>query len=289
MLWDIFVASRLDVVRGLSTEQVRAALAAGGLSEDDLIRAAGSTEPWARLGDHPLGPDAPVADAPAPAPEAAPGDVPEPEPEPRRDRRPVAEEVTIEAPPPVAVSAPAAAASEGPPAGGSWADPDPLDDGEDDAIAAFTLSRGAPEKIEELDLAAMVDVAFQLVLFFLVTATTVLYKTLEIPTPRPEQPAAAAAQGATAPKPIEDLAADYIIVAIDPQGRTTIDQEPVAASFDALVARLRRARTDTGRTAMLLSADPATLHRQAVLAYDAANEIGLRIAIARPAKSGGPS
>ena len=29
----------------------------------------------------------------------------------------------------------------------------------------------------------MVDVAFQLVLFFMVTATTVLYKTLEIPKP----------------------------------------------------------------------------------------------------------
>ena len=32
----------------------------------------------------------------------------------------------------------------------------------------------------------MVDVAFQLVLFFLVTATTVLYKSLEVPKPNPE-------------------------------------------------------------------------------------------------------
>ena len=40
--------------------------------------------------------------------------------------------------------------------------------------------------VEELDLAPMVDVAFQLVLFFMVTATTVLYKTLEIPKPTPE-------------------------------------------------------------------------------------------------------
>ena len=34
----------------------------------------------------------------------------------------------------------------------------------------------------------MVDVAFQLVLFFLVTATTVLYKSLEVPKPNPESP-----------------------------------------------------------------------------------------------------
>ena len=48
-----------------------------------------------------------------------------------------------------------------------------------DTEAEFSLSRKATEKIEELDLAPMVDVAFNLVLFFMVTATTVLYKTLE--------------------------------------------------------------------------------------------------------------
>ena len=41
----------------------------------------------------------------------------------------------------------------------------------------------------------MVDVAFNLVLFFMVTATTVLYKTLEIPKPSGEAPAGAVAQG----------------------------------------------------------------------------------------------
>ena len=39
---------------------------------------------------------------------------------------------------------------------------------------------------------------------------------------------------------------------------------------------------------MLLSADFATPHRNAVLAYDAANEIGLGIAIARPSSSPAP-
>ena len=40
---------------------------------------------------------------------------------------------------------------------------------------------------------------------------------------------------------------------------------------------------------MLLSADFATLHRNAVLAYDAANEIGLGIAIAKPKEPKGPA
>ena len=68
-------------------------------------------------------------------------------------------------------------------------------DGRGRSEAEFSLSRTATEKIEELDLAPMVDVAFNLVLFFMVTATTVLYKTLEIPKPSGEAPAAAVAQG----------------------------------------------------------------------------------------------
>jgi len=161
-------------------------------------------------------------------------------------------------------------------------DYDPQD--EDEAIAEFTLARGSSEKVEELDLAAMVDVAFQLVLFFLVTATTVLYKSLEVPKPNPESPAAAAAQGHS--RSLDDLKEDYILVEIDPVGAMKIDREPVSADMAGLVERLRDARERTGRKAMLLSADFATPHRNAVLAYDAANEIGLGIAIARPSGNG---
>ena len=67
-----------------------------------------------------------------------------------------------------------------------------------------------------------------------------------------------------------------------------IDREPVASTMNALVERLRTSRESTHRKAMLLSADFATPHRSAVLAYDAANEIGLGIVIA-PHESAGPS
>jgi biopolymer transport protein ExbD len=155
---------------------------------------------------------------------------------------------------------------------------------EDEAAAEFTLSRGSAETVEELDLAAMVDVAFQLVLFFLVTATTVLYKSLEVPKPNPDSnPPAAAAQGQS--KSLEDLKANFILVEIDPAGQVKIDHEPVAAEPRALAERLRAARTNTDRKSMLLSADFSTPHQSAVLAYDAANEIGLGIAIARPTQN----
>ncbi len=62
--WDVFHSERLEVLRGLSPEEVRAALAAGSIRDDDLVRPAGSAEPWSRLGDQPglLGPP-PVVEA----------------------------------------------------------------------------------------------------------------------------------------------------------------------------------------------------------------------------------
>ena len=151
----------------------------------------------------------------------------------------------------------------------------------------FTLSRGGPMTVEELDLAPMVDVAFQLVLFFMVTATTVLYKTLEIPKPTSDQAPSAVAQGQS--RTVNDLQKDYVLVDIDAEGGIQIDREPVAADVDAMAERLRTAREKTGRKMMLLSADYATPHRNAVLAYDAAIEIGMGIAIAHPKALQGPA
>ena len=94
----------------------------------------------------------------------------------------------------------------------------------------FTLSRSGPMTVEELDLVPMVDVAFQLVLFFMVTATTVLYKTLEIPKPTTDQAPSSVAQGHS--RSVEDLQKDYILVEIDAEGAIKIDREPVPANVD---------------------------------------------------------
>jgi biopolymer transport protein ExbD len=157
---------------------------------------------------------------------------------------------------------------------------------ESDDEEDFTLSRSGPMTVEELDLAPMVDVAFQLVLFFMVTATTVLYKTLEIPKPSTEKAPSAVAQGRS--RTLDDYKDDYIIVEIDQSGAIKVDREPVAAEMNALVERLRSAREKTGRKAMLLSADYHTKHRNSVLALDAANEIGLAQVLARPSRPQGP-
>ena len=151
---------------------------------------------------------------------------------------------------------------------------------EDDEASDFTLSRNSAERVEELDLAAMVDVAFQLVLFFLVTASTVVFKTLEVPKPNEDKPPEAAAQSRA--KSIDELEKDYILVEVDAEGGVKVDHLPIKADRATLVEKLRTARESTGRKAMLLSADFATRHRNAVLAFDVAGEIDLQIAIAQP-------
>ncbi len=285
-MWDVFHSDRLEVERSLSTDAVRASLTRGDLRPDDLIRPAGTT-PWTRLADMPaLSKPRPRALGPGP-------DVPLPSLPEGLTFADDFEEFEVD-------DEEGDVQDEGPdePADGLGpgslealpVDDDPEEEfdpqDEDEEAAEFTLSRRRPETVEELDLAAMVDVAFQLVLFFLVTATTVLYKSLEVPKPNPESPPGTVAQGRS--RTLDDMRESYIVVEIDPAGVMKIDREPVAARMDTLVSRLRAAREQTGRKAMLLSADFATAHRNAVLAYDAANEIGLGIAIARPSSSAAP-
>lgn len=151
---------------------------------------------------------------------------------------------------------------------------------EDEEAAGFTFSRAGAETVEELDLAAMVDVAFQLVLFFLVTASTIVFKALEVPKPNPDKTKGGHTQ--TQGKTMDELKDDYILVEIDANGAVKIDRENSPNDFAGLTGKLRKLRQDSGRVSMLLTADSATLHKYAVLAYDAANEIGLRIAVAQP-------
>jgi biopolymer transport protein ExbD len=372
--WDVFHSTRLEVERGLDDAAVRAALAQGDLTEDDLIRPAGSGSPWERLGDRL---DVLIVEPPASTPpQGSTTDVVPPPPRPVEpparpdatewsteilDRAGWKEHETVEdddvdiealksgpdfeqvdpetstpallafvddeddedddeeglkilddeepAPAADAYSKPASAGPILPPLESAVAIPvpgpaplpfdeeeleaefdgedeyDPLE--EDEAVAEFTLARGSAERVEELDLAAMVDVAFQLVLFFLVTATTVFYKSLEVPKPSAEAPPEAAQQGNA--NTIEEKMKDFILVEIDPTGVLKIDRQPVdgALTRESLASRLRKLREDTGRRSMLLSADYVTPHRLTVLAYDAANEIGMGISIAKPAAPGG--
>ena len=307
--WDIFHSDRLEVERNLSTAEVRAGVARGEIRQDDLARPAGSSETWARLSDLPglasdLADDDAI-DSASPDLEggsddevmdltdyAADDDGESPEGHaheagsvmPSGVRRSTTEDVDPTGFPDsydrdldLDLRSPAARVSL----------PIDQDDdydpqAQDEEAAEFTLSRSSAETVEELDLAAMVDVAFQLVLFFLVTASTIVFKTLEVPKPNPEDKKGSSSAASAGTKTIDDLAKDNILVDIDPSGNIKVDREPAPTDFEGLVERLRTLRTETQRTGMLLTAESLTRHKYAVMAYDAANEIGLRISIATP-------
>ena len=291
--WDIFHAVRLQVEQGLTTEAVLEGLASGAIVPDDLARPADSGTNWTRIAE--IGElTAPVAEATPESADAGDEALDELHLDPEgSDLDPqiadedsaldaVFDEPDAEAPEPdpESRSSPDEAAAieqPGPAEASPWIMPgasDPLDEDED--ASAFTLAGDPSPEAEEIDLTAMVDVAFQLVLFFLVTATTLYFKTLEIPTPEPEDEEAVAQQMRT----LDELLDEYILVEIDPDGVVEVDREPVA--IGELPDRLRKVRADSLRTAMLLMADFTTPHRNAVAAVDAANDVGLEIAIAKP-------
>lgn len=292
----------MEVERDLTPEALQKALSTGKARPDDLIRPAGTTRAWQRLGD--------VIELPA-APPAQPQTPPTPKPRPAAAKPPKSSIPTAIVLDDLNTLRPGAAGADPALTGilgedrlfgrelraamASPQDDDRSDDDEDDiepvydplaedqAAADFTLARRiGHNKEEDLDLAAMVDVAFQLIMFFLVTASVVFFKSLEIPAPDPEK-GKTADQAPSAARPIDDLLQDNILVEVDPRGQFSVDHEPIPAEL--LIPKLRAAREATGRTAMLLMADTATPHRHAVQAYDAANEIGLEIKVGRTTSS----
>jgi biopolymer transport protein ExbD len=153
---------------------------------------------------------------------------------------------------------------------------------EDDDEAGFG-GGGELEEEEDIDLAAMVDIAMQLIMFFLITSTTVYFRSLEIPTPDPEKQKSATQASARSLQELEDT---NILVEVDGRGQFTVDHEPIVA--EALIPKLRAARDNTGRTAVLLMVDAAAKHRTAVRVIEAASEIGLATRIGRTGGGGGP-
>jgi len=318
--WDVFESESLSVRRDQSQEAVKAALADGTLTLDDLARPAGTATPWKRLGDVVTEwvvstTNSSVSQSPATAEEdlelvdpsieidmdssvqlplKKPVEAkPELAKEPEKSFQPNTEMQAMEwltgnggqagvLPTVIDTDAPVEKwlepsilleplEPEGPELGGVVA--------EDVEEEEFTLSRSSVEKVEELDLAAMVDVAFQLVLFFMVTASVTLIKSMELPKPMEStKPAAASAPGVGTRNKTE-VESDFIVVAITADGEIRVEDEP--STQDQLVERLREARTSTGKTGMILRAENKTKHRTAVAAYDAANAIGLKIAIER--------
>jgi biopolymer transport protein ExbD len=140
-------------------------------------------------------------------------------------------------------------------------------------VAPLVL-RTEPSQDDEIDMTPMIDVVFQLLIFFMVTATYALQKALPMPTPDAAQ---AAALQQTADTPSED---DLLVVRVDADDAVWVDDVLTVSRHD-LIAKLRDKRTahgpggEPGPRRMLVSADPDAHHDAVVLALDAGSAAGM--------------
>ena len=145
--------------------------------------------------------------------------------------------------------------------------PETIEDGpEPDAEEGFQLRKVAGDFSGEMDLTPMVDVTFLLLIFFMVTASFSLQKSIEVPPPDPEQQGAM--QSIQSP---QDLQENAIIVQIDERNAISIDYEPVG-SPENLAELLADRRRVEQKSELVIDAAAGASHGTVVMVNDAAVE-----------------
>jgi biopolymer transport protein ExbD len=141
---------------------------------------------------------------------------------------------------------------------------DPLDDDDDEeALVMGRLER----KSDELDLIPMVDCVFLLLVFYMITASYALQKTIEMGKPAAEKKGAMQSV-----QSIDDTAQSSVVVQIDARNRISVDDVPLD-SMAGLPDRLRAKMNGEQKSQLVIEADPRALHETIVAVVDAAHEL----------------
>lgn len=129
-----------------------------------------------------------------------------------------------------------------------------------------------------MDLTPMVDVTFLLLIFFMITASFNLQKTLEFPKPSAQE------KGARQTVTLENVQNDSIMIKIDERNVITVDEAPLSEP-SLLGERLTQLRFSTRRTSVAIDAHKEALHETVVAVIDASNAAGMENIklISRPA------
>jgi biopolymer transport protein ExbD/phage FluMu protein Com len=149
-------------------------------------------------------------------------------------------------------------------------DPWLADDDEEDAEEEFALHRPAGAD-DELDMTPMVDVTFLLLIFFMITASFSLQKSMQTEAPEPEE------EGAAQTITVQDIEEASVIVAIDAEDNITVDDEPISGLgqlVDVLTAKMFA--ESPPRNDMLIEADYLATHGMVVAVTDAGIEAGMQ-------------
>jgi biopolymer transport protein ExbD len=127
----------------------------------------------------------------------------------------------------------------------------------------------------EMDMTPMVDCVFQLLIFFMLTASFAVQKSLLIPKPTVDE-------GTSTQEPKEDNL-EALTVRIDPQGHFfisggSLEDESEASARVELIMKLKQARAVASGpipNKLMVIAHGDALHERVVEAIDAANDVGL--------------
>ncbi len=144
----------------------------------------------------------------------------------------------------------------------------------DDAAEVETISvRRGEREDESMDLTPMVDVVFQLLIFFMVTATFALQKSHEVPPPDMTDSAAPT-------RTFEDLEEDddFVIVRIDGDNTRWVDGAEALSEQDML-SKLREVRSGRGGrsvpSTLLVMPDDEADYELVIQAIDAGTAVGM--------------
>ena len=143
-----------------------------------------------------------------------------------------------------------------------WAD----EDSGDQAPRGIRQSR-LPN--DGLDMTPMVDVTFQLLIFFMITASFVTQKSLQTTPPEPNDDTGAVTVQ------LEDLQDQSVIVAIDAQGGMLVDDVPIEG-LSALVETLTAKMAAEQKTELLIEADYNANHGSVIQVIDAGITAGMQ-------------
>ena len=145
---------------------------------------------------------------------------------------------------------------------GGWKGIDEEEEEEEVEDVAFE-KKEIPE--DELDMTPMVDVTFLLLIFFMVTASFTLQKSLEQPHAKSEEPS-------TQVQEQEEMLDDYVQVTIDQTNTyyvTTRDDEEVECPSDSeMRSRVKDAKDSTSATRLIILAHVDSTHEKVVTVWD---------------------
>ena len=122
-----------------------------------------------------------------------------------------------------------------------------------------------------IDMTAMVDIVFFLLIFFLVTSMQALEAVIDLPTPEASENASSTVQA------VPDYANDpaYVVVTIDADDAVYVEDEEAMSEQD-LRAKLRAALREDEREGMLIKGAGDATHGKFVMVLDAGADAGVK-------------